>query len=283
MAQFKILHVLLVLFAAVASADLPSVALCFSNISGPCEEPQIYSVTTVSRPTSTSTMIIRVKRAISCQSRITTSDSKCAKATVSNSPTAGADAVRTAASSREWISALLDTVVMSLLALSSIVVAIVLGRKQLRAMRVQLQIMLDIAHRRPRANHVETNDLESQIDPGSDPTEVRSEITAMEAAQQADLSDDSTGFFPKPQPHVVEDDQLTRAVGGHGQTNIQPRRLADGDGFSHDGSEHHGVESLMPKDTPRESSCSQRGCQDPKSLDLNLNKPNIRSIGRRSI
>jgi len=172
--------------------------------------------------------------------------------------TAGADAVRAAVSSREWISTILDTAVMALLGLASIVVAMILGRKQLRAMRVQLQIMLDTVHRYPG---VEMNDLErGQYDPDGDRTEVRSEIPSVNSAQQAVLSttSGSLDFFPNTQPHVSSDDQLPQPVRSH--------RSANGEVIFH---KHNGDEGHAPQET---RSCSRLDHLDSTMLGLGLER-----------
>jgi len=166
--------------------------------------------------------------------------------------TAGADAVRTTVSSREWISTILDTAVMALLSLASIVVAIILGRKQLRAMRVQLQIMLDTVHCYPG---VEMNDLErGQYDPDGDRIEVRSEISSVNSAQQAVLSttSGSLDFFPNTQPHVSSDDQLPQPVRSY--------RSANGEVIFH---EHNGDECHALEET---RSCSRLDHLDSTAL-----------------
>jgi hypothetical protein len=168
----------------------------------------------------------------------------------------------------------LDTVVMALLGLASLVVAVIFGRKQLRAMGVQLQLMLDIAQGHSDSNHVAMNDLERGqhvSDPDGDQIEARSEISSVDpAAQQADLSNDFTGFLPEPQPHVVGDDLLAQAVRDHEQASIQPRQLPCGDNPPHDGVQQREDEGQTLEGMPAASSCSYLGRQD--SLDLDDHK-----------
>ncbi|KAM0694917.1 hypothetical protein Q7P36_005273 [Cladosporium allicinum] len=208
---------------------------------------------------------------------ITTSDSNTQRdsATLPEDAKPGADAVRAAASSREWISSILDTVVMALLGLASIVVALILGRKQLRAIGVQLQLMLDIAQGHSRASRVEMDDLErgqhdSSLD--RDRIEVRSEISSVDPA--ADPSNDvattgaGAGFLPEPQLYVVDEDLLTQPVRDHEQASVQPRQLQCGDDFPHDGVKQPEDEGQTPEDTSTASSCSHLGRQDSNGLDL---------------
>jgi hypothetical protein len=239
-------------------------------------ETDTQHITTLMKPTTTIFPANNNTKAVSSQvATITISVSKHANATASHGSTLGADAVRAAASSREGISAILDTVVMALLGLSSIVIAVVLGRKQLRAMGVQLQLMLDIAQGHPRAGHVEMDDLErGQHDSGlgldGDRIEVRSEISSVDPA--ADPSNGYPGFFPEPepQPHVVDNDLLAQPVRDHEQTSIQPRQLQlpCGDDSLHDGVEQPGDEGRAPEDTSTASGCSHLGRQDSNGLDL---------------
>jgi len=197
---------------------------------------------------------------------ITTSVSRSGDNDASNSEysTAGADAVRAGISSREWISTIFDTVVMALLALASIVVAIILGRKQLRAIKVQLELMLDIAHGHLRSDHVEMNDLErGQHDPDGNWIEVRSEISSVNSAQQAVLStaSGSLDFFPDTQPHVSSDDQLPQLVESHGSAN--------GEVIFHSGIEQNGDEGHALEET---RSCSRLDHLDSTPLDLGLER-----------
>ena len=181
--------------------------------------------------------------------------------------TAGADAVRAAVSSREWISTILDTAVMALLSLASIVVAIILGRKQLRAMRVQLQIMLDTVHRYPG---VEMNDLErGQHDPDGDRIEVRSGISSVNPAHWADPSNDLIGVLPEPQPHVVGDDIVAQPVRNYEQASNQPRQLPSEHDSPHAGAAQREEGGQPPEDSPTASTCSQSGRQDSKTLNPN--------------
>jgi len=190
-----------------------------------------------------------------------------ADASHSEHSTAGADAVRTAVSSREWISTILDTVVMALLGLASIVVAIILGRKQLRAMRVQLQIMLDTVHRYPG---VEMNDLErGQHDPDGDRIEVRSGISSVNPAHWADPSNDLIGVLPEPQPHVVGDDIVAQPVRNYEQASNQPRQLPSEHDSPHAGAAQREEGGQPPEDSPTASTCSQSGRQDSKTLNPN--------------
>jgi hypothetical protein len=203
---------------------------------------------------------------------ITTSDSNTQRdsATLPEDAKPGADAVRAATSFREWISSILDTVVMALLGLASIVIAVTLGRKQLRAMRVQLQLMIDIAQGHLRANHVEMDDLERQHDSGldGDRIEARSEISSVDPA--ADSSNGYPGFFPEPepQPHVVDNDLLAQPVRDHEQATIQPRQLSYRDDYPHDGVEQREDECRAPEHTSTASGCSHLGRQDSNELDL---------------
>jgi hypothetical protein len=165
MVQLKVHYVLLALGAAAANSDRHQVLTVShrSTLDTSAETPEYLITTPAQVTTSSDAATVNVDVAFHRRVVFTNSISERANATASVSigPTAGADAVRAGGGPpREW-SSISDTVVMALLGLTSIVVAVVLGRKQLRAMRVQLHIMLDTAHRHPRANHVEMNDLES--------------------------------------------------------------------------------------------------------------------------
>jgi hypothetical protein len=277
MVQVKIHYVLLALGVAAANSDrhqVGSLAVAHrSTLATSAETPEYLITTPAQVTTSSDAATVNVDVAFHRRVVFTNSISKGANATASVSigPIASADAVRAGGGPpREWISALLDTVVMALLGLTSIVVAVVLGRKQLRAMRVQLHIMLDTAHRHPRVNQVEMSDLESgQYDPDADRIQVRSEITSVDP-QRADPIHDSAGFLPEPQPHVVGHDQLAQTVRDHEQPTTQPRGLWDGDDSLHDGLEPREDEGQTPGAMPTAIICSQfgRGRQDSRSLNL---------------
>jgi hypothetical protein len=273
MAQFKILHVLLVLFPAVANSHRQKAdSVSHRNTPASFIEPHTHYIATIAQPTLVSTAIIRddnnSTKVMSFRSAITTSVSKRADTRVSEDSPAGADTVRAVASPREWISTILDTVVMALLGLTSIVVAVILGRKQLRAMGVQLQLMLDIAYGHPRSNHVAIDDLERGQHDSGDRIEVRPEIPSVDpAAPRADLSNGFTGFLPDPQPHVVGDDLLAQPVRDHERAEIQPRQLPCGDDFPHDEVEQREDEGQTLEDMPAASSCSHLGRHDFNSLN----------------
>jgi hypothetical protein len=259
---------LMLFFAAAADSDSEVKSLAVSHRAA-LTRTRTHPATTVAQQTTFSdTRIVEVDN--------TNFVASFQDADTSNSvdSTVGADAVRAAASSREWISNILDTVVMALLGLASLVVAVIFGRKQLRAMGVQLQLMLDIAQGHSDSNHVAMNDLERGqhvSDPDGDQIEARSEISSVDpAAQQADLSNDFTGFLPEPQPHVVGDDLLAQAVRDHEQASIQPRQLPCGDNPPHDGVQQREDEGQTLEGMPAASSCSYLGRQD--SLDLDDHK-----------
>jgi hypothetical protein len=275
MVQLKVHYVLLALGAAAANSDRHQVLTVShrSTLDTSAETPEYLITTPAQVTTSSDAATVNVDVAFHRRVVFTNSISKRANATASVSigPTAGTDAVRAGSGPpREWFSALLDTVVMALIGLTSIVVAVVLGRKQLRAMRVQLHIMLDTAHRHPRVNQVEMNDLESgQYDPDGDRIQVRSEITSVDP-RRADPVHDSAGFLPEPQPHVVGHDQLAQPVRDHEEPTIQPRGLADGDDSLHDGLEPPEDQGQTPGAMPTAIICSQfgRGRQDSRSLSI---------------
>jgi hypothetical protein len=279
MAQFKIKiqHLLLVLFAASVNSHRQQVnSVLHLNTPTSFIEPHTISVTTVAKSTLVSTAIVRdhnnSNKVMSFQSAITTSVSQNTHTRVFSNPTAGADAVRAVAPSREWISTILDTVVMTLLGLASIVVAVILGRRQLRAMGVQLQLMLDIAQGHPDSNHVAMNDLERGqhvSDPDGDRIEARSEISSVDPAEQR--ADPSNGFLPEPQPHVVGDDLQAQLVRYDEPAGIRPERPTCGDNFPNDEIEQREDEGQTLEDTSAGSSCSHLGRQD--SNDLNLDGP----------
>lgn len=251
---------MLLLCAIAASSDrhrAHSLAVSYPQNPTALLETDTQHITTLMKPTTTTFPANNIKAVSSQVATITTSVSKHANATASHGSTLGADAARAAASSREWISAILDTVVMALLGLSSIVIAVVLGRKQLRAMGVQLQLMIDIAQGHLRANHVEMDDLERQHDSGldGDRIEVRSEISSVDPA--ADSSNDvattgGAGFLPEPQLYVVDEQLLTQPVRDHEQASVQPRQLQlpCGDHSPHDGVEPREDEVRRPKTRP---------------------------------
>jgi hypothetical protein len=262
-------------FAAAANSDSEAESLAVSHRAA-LTRTQTRPATMVAQQTTFSNArIVEVDNIHVASSRnainaTTTSVSKKADTSHSVSSTAGADTVRTAASSREWISNILDTVVMALLGLASIVVAVILGRKQHRAMGVQLQFMLDLAHGRPRSNHVEMDDLERgqhNSNPDGSRIEARSEISSADpAAQQADLSNGFTGF-PPAQPHVVGDDLPAQFVRDYEQASIQPGRSICGDDLPHNGLEPRGDEGRTLEDMPAASSCSHLDRQDSLDLD----------------
>jgi hypothetical protein len=263
MVQLKVHYVLLAL--GVSSLTVSH----RSTLATSAETPKHLITTPAQVTTSSDATTLNIDVAFHRRVVFTNIISKHANATVPDGPTAGADTVRAFAGAREW-SSILDTVVMALLGLTSIVVAVVLGCKQLRAMRVQLHIMLDTAHRHPRVNQVEMNDLESgQYDPDGDRIQVRSEITSVDP-RRADPVHDSAGFLPEPQPHVVGHDQLAQPVRDHEQPTIQPRGLADGDDSLHDGLEPREDQGQTPGAMPTAIICSQfgRGRQDFRSLNL---------------
>ena len=83
-------------------------------------ETDTQHITTLMKPTTTIFPVNNNTKAVSSQvATITNSVSKHANATASHGSTLGADAVRAAASSREWIASILDTVVMALLGLTT--------------------------------------------------------------------------------------------------------------------------------------------------------------------
>jgi hypothetical protein len=262
MIHLKTRHVLLLLFAAVANSDLrqvDAVAVSHCNTPASLMEPQPYSITTVAHFTLASTATIPVKstKVMLFQSIVIMT------ATVPQDSTpAGAKTVRTVNPSREWIFDIVDTVVMALLGLASIVVAVVLGRKQLQATRAQLQIMLDTAHRHPRVNHVEMDDLESgQHDLDG---KVRSDTSVDPSAQRADSND----FLPEPepQPHVIPNDQPPTRLR---ILDTEARRLASEDGFPYNESQKRGDEGQMhEKVMPAAGSCIQLDRQDSQTQDL---------------
>ena len=264
----------LLLCAIAASSDrhrAHSLAVSYPQNPTALLETDTQYITTLMKPTTTIFPANNTKAVSSQVATITTSVSKHANATAPHGSTLGADAVRAAASSREWISAILDTVVMALLGLSSIVLAVILGRKQLRAMGLQLQLMLDISQGHSRASHVEMDDLErGQHDSGldGDRIEVPSEISSVDPA--ADPCNGYPGFFPEPepQPHVVDEDLLTQPVRDHEQASVQPRQLQCGDDSPHDGVEQPEDEGQTPEDTSTASSCSHLGRQDSNGLDF---------------
>jgi len=275
MVQLKVHYVLLALGAAAANSyrhQVSSLAVSHRSTLTTSVETQKPPITAPAQVTTSSdATIVNVDVAFHRRVVFTNSIAKRANATVPIGSTPGADAVRAFAGAREW-SSILDTVVMALLGLTSIVVAVVLGRKQLRAMRVQLQTLLDTAHRYPRVDRVQMNDLESgqhDSDLDGDLIEVRSEITSADP-QRPESIHDSAGFLPEPQPHVVGDDQLAQPVRDHEQLAIQPRGLADGDDSLRDGLEPREDEGQTPGATPTATSCSQfgRGRQDSRSLNL---------------
>jgi hypothetical protein len=279
---------LVLFFAAAANSDCEVKSLAVSHRAA-LTKTRTYPITTVVKQSTFShAKIVEVDNthdALFRHAIITTSISKRANATVSVTPTAGADAVRTSTPSREWISSILDTVVMALLGLASIVVAVILGRRQLRAMGVQLQLMFDIARRHPDSNHVAMNDLERGqrvSDPDGDRIEARSEISRVgPAAQQADLSNGFTGFIPDPQPHVVGDDLQAQLVRDDEPACIQPERPTGGDDSPHDEVEQHEDEGQTLEDTSTASSCSQFDRQD--SNDLNLDGPKALHLDDREL
>jgi hypothetical protein len=237
MVHFSVLLALFVAGACLNRHQVHSVAV--SHRSTPTADaerhppPKITSTQYILN--NTKAINVDTKQSMSFQDSmrvITTSDSNTQRdsATLPEDAKPGADAVRAAASFREWISSILDTVVMALLGLSSIVIAVILGRKQLRAMGVQLQLMLDIAQGHSRASPVEMDDLErGQHDSGldGDRIEVPSEISSVDPA--ADPSNDVAttgavaGILPESQPHIVDDNLPTHPVIDHEQASIQYR------------------------------------------------------------
>lgn len=279
MAQFTTRNTWLALFAAVTNAgrhQVDSFDVSSHHSTPPAStQTHAYHINTFAKPILNNARYNHVDdtKVMSFQSTITTSDSKHADATVTDGSSAGKATARAAVNPPEWILSAVDTIVTALLSLASIIVAVVLGNKQLRATRVQLQIILDTVHRRPRANHVEMNDLESgQHDFDGDRIEVRSETTSVDP-QRADPIH-SAGFLPEPQPHVVGDDQLAQPVRDHGQPTIQPRGLADGDDSLHDEVEQLEDEGQTPRAMPTAIICSQfgRGGQDSGSLNFDDRK-----------
>ena len=275
---------MLLLCAIAASSDryrAHSLAVSYSQNPTALLETDTQHITTLMKPTTTIFPVNNNTKAVSSQvATITNSVSKHANATASHGSTLGADAVRASASSREWISAILDTVVMALLGLSSIVIAVILGQKQLRAMGVQLQLMIDIAQGHLRANHVEMDDLERQHDSGldGDRIEVRSEISSADPAADPSNGFATTGagagILPEPQPHVVDDDLPTHPVIDHEQGSIQHRQLQlpCGDNSPHDGVEPREDEGQTPEDTSTASGFIHLGRQDSNGLDSDGSK-----------
>ena len=271
---------MLLLCAIAASSDryrAHSLAVSYSQNPTALLETDTQHITTLMKPTTTIFPVNNNTKAVSSQvATITNSVSKHANATASHGSTLGADAVRASASSREWISAILDTVVMALLGLSSIVIAVILGQKQLRAMGVQLQLMIDIAQGHLRANHVEMDDLERQHDSGldGDQIEARSEISSVDPAADPSNGVATTGagagVLPEPQLYVVDEDLLTQPVRDREQASVQPRQLSRGDDSPHDWVEQRQREDegQTPENTSTASGCSHLGRQDSKGLDF---------------
>jgi hypothetical protein len=290
---------MLLLCAVAASSDrhrAHSLAVSYPQDPTALLETDTQNFVTSIQPTTTIFPINNTKAVSSQGATITTSSSKHTGTSDSEDSTAGADAVRASTGARDW-STILNMVLTALLGLASIVVAVILGRKQLQAMRVQLQLMLDVAHGHPLASHVEMDDLErGQHDPDLDGNrnEVRPEISsAVPAVQRADPSNDFTGFLPEPQPHVVDDDLPTHPVIDHEQGSIQPRQLQlpCGDNSPQGGVEPREGEGQTPEDTSTASGCSHLGRQDfnglnlddPKSLHVDDRESHLPTIAGISI
>ena len=278
MTHLKTRHVLMMLFANSNRRQVNAVAVSHRSTPASLIEAQPYSNTTVAQSTLASTAIIPVNstKVMLFQSIVITTS-----ATSATLPQ-DYDTVRAVNPSREWIIDILDTVVMALLGLASIIIAVVLGRKQLQAMRVQLQVPLDTAHRPPHVNELEMDDLESgQHDLDGDRIEVRSEITSVDpSVQRADVSNDFTSFLSGPQPHVIPNDQPPTRLRDHGQAGVEPRRLANEDGISYNESQRREDEGQVHgKVMTAAGSCIQLDRQDPQALDLEdreLENPLIR-------
>ena len=272
---------MLLLCAIAASSDrhrAHSLAVSYPQDPTALLETETQHITTLIKPTTTIFPANNTKAVSSQVATITTSVSKHANATAGS--TAGADAVRASTGARDW-STILNMVLTALLGLASIVIAVILGRKQLRAMGVQLQLTLDIAQGHPRASHVEMNDLErGQHDSGldGDRIEVRSEISSADPAADPSNGFATTGagagILPEPQPHVVDDDLPTHPVIDHEQGSIQHRQLQlpCGDNSPHDGVEPREDEGQTPEDTSTASGFIHLGRQDSNGLDSDGSK-----------
>jgi hypothetical protein len=233
MAQFKIRLIILAIVAAAAVSHRITPNVSITQV-----------ITPLTQHVSADTRFVLVKRFTHVNSTNITTNAPKNVPTRTDADADGADAVRTAVtvSSREWITDILNTVVMALLGLASIIVAVVLGRKQLRAMR-------------PHISQLEMNDLENgQHDLDGDRTEGRPDITSADpSAQQAD------SFLPEPQPHVVPNDQPPTRLRVNEQADIDPRRLARQCG---------GEGQMHGKVMPAAGSCIQLDRQDSQTRDL---------------
>jgi hypothetical protein len=182
---------------------------------------------------------------------------------------------------------------MAMLALASIVVAVVLGRKQLQATQVQLQLMLD-ASRHLNADNIALNNLENvRVDCGH----ARPEIVGVgvDPSRQADLPAELPGFLLEPRSYSFGDDQPPQAVTTDHDTNTQFRRAASQDGFAYNGSQQRGDEGQMHgKVMPAAGSCIQLDRQDSQTRDLHDREShftitkaqasaNLTLAGRRSV
>jgi len=266
MAQLKIRHVLLAFLVAAAGLDQHQVHSLAVSHHRASAVSVTDSVNILTQPISTKDQDKSVR--LDDTEVITSADpTKALELHTTGADADEADAVRTAVNFPGRISDILDTVVMASLGLASIVVAVILGRKTLRAMRIQLQVMLNAVHRRPSVSDVELHDLENgQTNPSGSRIEVRSEISSVSPAQRADRSND---LIPESQPHVVGDDLLAQPVKNHEQASNQPRQLPSEHDSPHYGATQHEDRGQPPEDSPTASNCSQSGRQDSKSLNLN--------------
>jgi hypothetical protein len=277
MAQLKIRHVLLALLLAAASSDRHRVySLAVSHrstsavsVTGPVNAlAQLVPAITKSSYFKKFILVNNANIISSASPTIAT------KHLLERADADGPDSVRTAASSREWISNLVDTVVMAMLGLASMAVAVVLGCKQLRAMRVQLQFMLH-ASRHLHVENVALDDLESErVDDSRGRMHARPEIVGVDPSRQADLSTEFPGFFlgARSYSYPFGDDQLSQAVRDHSTNTVQCQRVASGSDFLHPGCAQSGSESQPPADMTDAGNYIQFGRQDSATLTSDHNR-----------
>jgi hypothetical protein len=270
MAQFRICLVILAIVAAAARSDPnQDKSLAVSHCTA-----STVSITQVNtqliRHISADTRFALVKRfrPFNC-TKITTNASKNVSRRTGADTDADADgahAIRTAANSREWVLNLVNTIVMGLLGLVTLVITVVFGLKQLRDIKTQLQAMLDIYNHRPRVNEVEMNDVESElIDSGGDGMQVRPSV---DPAQRA-TSSSSSSFLESGFHVIIPNHQPPTRLRDHGQAEVEPRRLANEDGISYNESQRREDEGQMyGKVMTAAGSCIQLDRQDPYTLDL---------------
>jgi hypothetical protein len=278
MTHLKIRHVLLALFVAAASSNRHQVySLAVSHRSTPAVSVT-GPVNKLAQLVPAITKYCHFKKFAhvnvnNTNTKLPAHQTFSTKHLLERADADGPDSFRTAASSREWISTLVDMVVMAMLGLASIVVAVVLGYKQLQATRAQSQLMLD-PRRHLHVDNIELINLGSaRVNCSRDRMHARPEIVGVDPSRQADLSTEFPGFFlgSRSSSYSFSGDQLPQAVRNH-STNVHCQRVVSESDFLHHGCAQSISESQPPADMTDAGNYIQFGRQDSATLTSDHNR-----------